>query len=101
MALAKNPQICKALMSSDYEVASHGWRWIDYQYIKKSEEKKHMKMAIDTHKKIFGKRPLGWYTGRCSPNTRDLVFEDGASYMIAILIVMICLIGRQEIINDN
>ena len=77
MALAKNPQICKALMSSDYEVASHGWRWIDYQYIKKSEEKKHMKMAIDTHKKIFGKRPLGWYTGRCSPNTRDLVFEDG------------------------
>ena len=34
-------------------------------------------MAIETHKKIFGKRPLGWYTGRCSPNTRDLVFEDG------------------------
>ena len=77
MALAKNPQICKALMSSDYEVASHGWRWIDYQNIKKSEEKKHMKMAIKTHKKIFGERPLGWYTGRCSPNTRDLVFEDG------------------------
>ncbi|MDC0997595.1 allantoinase PuuE, partial [Candidatus Pelagibacter sp.] len=77
MALAKNPQICKALMSSNYEVASHGWRWIDYQNIKKPEEKKHMKMAINTHTKIFGKRPLGWYTGRCSPNTRDLVFEDG------------------------
>ena len=77
MALAKNPQICKALMNSDYEVASHGWRWIDYQNIKKSEEKKHMKMAIKTHQKIFGERPLGWYTGRCSPNTRDLVFEDG------------------------
>ena len=77
MALAKNPQVCKALMSSNYEVASHGWRWIDYQNIKKSEEKKHMKMAIKTHKKIFGERPLGWYTGRCSPNTRDLVFEDG------------------------
>ena len=77
MALAKNPQICKALMSSNYEVASHGWRWIDYQNIKKSEEKKHMKMAINIHTKIFGERPLGWYTGRCSPNTRDLVFEDG------------------------
>jgi allantoinase len=77
MALAKNPQICKALMSSDYEVASHGWRWIDYQNIKKSEEKNHMKMAIKNHQKIFGERPLGWYTGRCSPNTRDLVFEDG------------------------
>jgi allantoinase len=77
MALIKNPQICKALMSSDYEISSHGWRWIDYQNIKKSEEKKHMKMAIKTHQKIFGERPLGWYTGRCSPNTRDLVFEDG------------------------
>jgi len=77
MALTKNPQICKVLKSSNYEVASHGWRWIDYQNIKKSEEKKHMKMAINIHTKIFGERPLGWYTGRCSPNTRDLVFEDG------------------------
>ncbi|MDB9718677.1 allantoinase PuuE [Candidatus Pelagibacter sp.] len=77
MALEKNPEICKAIKNSDYEVASHGWRWIDYQNIKKSEEKKHMKLAIQAHKKIFGERPLGWYTGRCSPNTRDLVFEDG------------------------
>jgi putative urate catabolism protein len=77
MALEKNPEICKAIKDSNYEVASHGWRWIDYQNIKKSEEKKHMKLAIQTHKKIFGERPQGWYTGRCSPNTRDLVFEDG------------------------
>ena len=77
MALEKNPEICKAIKNSDYEVASHGWRWIDYQNIKKSEEKKHMKIAIQAHKKIFGERPQGWYTGRCSPNTRDLVFEDG------------------------
>ena len=77
MALEKNPEICKAIKNSDYEVASHGWRWIDYQNIKKYEEKKHMKLAIQAHKKIFGERPQGWYTGRCSPNTRDLVFEDG------------------------
>ncbi|MDC1049853.1 allantoinase PuuE [Candidatus Pelagibacter sp.] len=77
MALEKNSEICKAIKNSDYEVASHGWRWIDYQNIKKSEEKKHMKLAIQAHKKIFGERPQGWYTGRCSPNTRDLVFEDG------------------------
>ena len=77
MALEKNPEICKAIKDADYEIASHGWRWIDYQNIKKSEEKKHMKLAVKTIKKIFGKRPLGWYTGRCSPNTRDLVFEDG------------------------
>ena len=77
MALEKNPEICEAIKDSNYEVASHGWRWIDYQNIKKTEEKKHMKLAIQTHEKIFGERPQGWYTGRCSPNTRDLVFEDG------------------------
>ena len=77
MALEKNPEVCKAIIDADYEVASHGWRWIDYQNVKKSEEKKHMNLAIQAHTKIFGKRPDGWYTGRCSPNTRDLVMEDG------------------------
>jgi len=77
MALEKNPEICKAIKEAGYEVASHGWRWIDYQNIKKSEEKKHMKLAVQTHKRIFGVRPNGWYTGRCSPNTRDLVMEEG------------------------
>ena len=77
MALEKNPEICKAIKDANYEVASHGWRWIDYQSVKKSEEKKHMKLAIKKIKEIFGERPLGWYTGRCSPNTRDLVFDEG------------------------
>jgi len=77
MALEKNPEICKAIKNANYEVASHGWRWIDYQSVKKSEEKKHMKLAIKKIKEIFGERPLGWYTGRCSPNTRDLVFDEG------------------------
>ena len=77
MALEKNPEICKAIKDANYEVASHGWRWLDYQNIKKTEEKKHMNLAIKAHTKIFGTRPLGWYTGRCSPNTRDLVMEDG------------------------
>ncbi len=77
MALEKNKDVCDAIKESNYEVASHGWRWIDYQKIKKSEEKKHMRLAIESIKKIFGQRPLGWYTGRCSPNTRDLVIEEG------------------------
>ena len=77
MALERNPEICKAIIEGDYEVASHGWRWIDYQNISKSVEKKHMDLAIKSIKKIFGKRPLGWYTGRCSPNTRDLVMNEG------------------------
>ena len=77
MALERNPEVCEAIKNGNYEIACHGWRWIDYQNVKKSTEKKDMKLAIKTIKKIFGKRPLGWYTGRCSPNTRDLVFEDG------------------------
>jgi len=77
MALERNPEVCKAIKNGNYELACHGWRWIDYQNVKKSTEKKDMKLAIKTLKKIFGYRPLGWYTGRCSPNTRDLVFNDG------------------------
>jgi len=78
MALERNPDVCKAIKNGNYEVASHGWRWIDYQNVKKNVEKEHMKKAVKSIEKIFGKRPLGWYTGRCSPNTRDLVFEDGS-----------------------
>ena len=77
MALERNPEVCNAIKNGNYEIACHGWRWIDYQNVKKSVEKKDMKLAIKTIKKNFGERPLGWYTGRCSPNTRDLVFEDG------------------------
>jgi len=77
MALERNPEVCKAIKNADYEVACHGWRWIDYQNISKSVEKKHMDLAIKTIKKIFGQRPLGWYTGRCSPNTRELVMNEG------------------------
>ena len=77
MALERNPEVCKAIKNADYEIACHGWRWIDYQNISKSVEKKHMDLAIKTIKKIFGQRPLGWYTGRCSPNTRELVMNEG------------------------
>ena len=77
LALKQNPEVCNAIKNGNYEIAAHGYRWIDYQDIKKSVEKKHMLQAIKTIKDIFGSRPLGWYTGRCSPNTRDLVFDDG------------------------
>ena len=77
MALERNQDVCDAIKKSDYEVASHGWRWIDYQNVSKIKEKKDMKLAVNSIKKIFGNRPLGWYTGRCSPNTLDLVIEEG------------------------
>ena len=77
MALERNKEICKAIKKANYEVASHGWRWIDYQNVSKIKEKKDMKLAINSIKKIFSTRPLGWYTGRCSPNTLDLVIDEG------------------------
>jgi len=76
--LERNLEICKEMKKSNYEIASHGWRWIDYQNISKSIEKKHMQKTIATVKKIFGKRPTGWYTGRCGPNTLDLVIDEGS-----------------------
>jgi len=77
MALERNLEICREMKKSNYEIASHGWRWIDYQNVSKSVEKKHMQKAINSIKKIFGKRPVGWYTGRCSPNSLDLVIDEG------------------------
>jgi len=76
-ALERNKDICDEIKKSNYEVACHGWKWIDYQDVSKTTEKKHMHLAIKSIKKIFGKRPLGWYAGRCSPNTRNLVMEEG------------------------
>jgi len=77
MALERNKEVCTAIKKANYEVASHGWRWIDYQNVSKAKERKDMKFAIRSIKKIFGNKPLGWYTGRCSPNTLDLVIENG------------------------
>ena len=81
MALERNHDVVyaiqKGIQSSLFEVACHGWRWIDYQNVPKSVEKKHMKMAIKSFEKMFRHKPFGWYTGRCSPNTLDLVMEEG------------------------
>ena len=57
MALEKNPEVCRAIKDANYEVAWHGGRWVDYQNIKKTEEKKHMALSIKKIKEIFGKRP--------------------------------------------
>ncbi|WP_067520132.1 allantoinase PuuE [Endozoicomonas ascidiicola] len=77
MAMERNPEAVKAMLDADWEIASHGYRWIDYQFHDINEEREHMKKAIDVHTKLTGKRPLGWYTGRCSPNTEKLVVEEG------------------------
>jgi len=77
MALERNPAAVEAFLEAGHEIASHGWRWINYQHVPMEEEREHMRRAIEIHKRLTGERPLGWYTGRTSPNTRKLVVEDG------------------------
>lgn len=76
-ALEKYPEMAKAFMDAGHEIASHGYRWITYQDMDEKTEREHMKRAIEIITKLTGERPLGWYTGRTSPNTRKLVKEDG------------------------
>ncbi|WP_224412387.1 allantoinase PuuE [Oscillatoria salina] len=77
MALERNPEAVAAMIESDWEIASHGYRWIDYQYLPEAIEREHIQKAIAIHTQVTGNRPLGWYTGRNSPNTRRLVVEVG------------------------
>lgn len=77
MALQRNPAVVAAMLEADWEIASHGYRWIDYQNFSIDEEREHLNRAIEIHTQVTGSRPLGWYTGRNSPNTRRLVMEEG------------------------
>jgi putative urate catabolism protein len=77
MALLRNPDAVAAMQARGHEIASHGWRWIDYQHMPEAEERAHLQRAIAAHTEATGERPLGWYLGRCSPNTRRLVAEEG------------------------
>jgi putative urate catabolism protein len=76
-ALESNPEAVAAMLEADWEIASHGLRWIDYQYVPEEVEREHIAQAIALHEKVTGSRPLGWYQGRTSPNTARLVAEEG------------------------
>src|SRR5882672_199957 len=77
MALERNPEAVAAMVAAKHEIASHGWRWIDYQFVDVATERRHLELAVAAIEKLTGERPLGWYTGRDSPNTRRLVVEHG------------------------
>lgn len=76
-ALARNPLAVAAMTESGWEIASHGLKWVDYRDFSQVEERSHLLEAIRIHEKVTGKRPLGWYTGRSSGHTLDLVAEHG------------------------
>jgi putative urate catabolism protein len=77
MALERAPEVAAAFVAGGHEIASHGWRWISYQNMDEATEREHMARAVDSIRKLTGAAPLGWYTGRDSPNTRRLVVEHG------------------------
>ncbi|WJI17603.1 allantoinase PuuE [Pseudoxanthomonas winnipegensis] len=77
MALARHPEATAAFVELGHEVASHGWRWIHYQDMDPATEREHLQRAVELHTRLTGSAPLGWYTGRDSPNTRRLVVEHG------------------------
>ncbi|MDH3741465.1 MAG: allantoinase PuuE, partial [Hyphomicrobiales bacterium] len=76
-AMERNPKAVAAMLESGWEIASHGLKWIEYKDFTKDDERTHMAEAIRIHTETTGERPLGWYTGRSSINTTDLVMEDG------------------------
>ncbi len=77
MALERNPQVAEAVMKAGHEICSHGYRWIDYRDVPDEIEREHLHKAIEIIQRLTGERPLGWYTGRTSENTRRLVVEEG------------------------
>ncbi|HNI84753.1 MAG TPA: polysaccharide deacetylase family protein, partial [Ottowia sp.] len=76
-ALARHPEVARALQARGDEIACHGLKWIHYQNVDEATERAHMAEALDIIERLTGERPLGWYTGRDSPRTRRLVVDDG------------------------
>ena len=76
-ALQRSPEQVAAMKDAEWEIASHGLKWIEYKDFSRDDELAHIKEAIEIHTQVTGSQPRGWYTGRCSMNTVDLVTENG------------------------
>ncbi len=77
MALERHPELTQAFVDLGHEIACHGWRWISYQQLDEATEREHMQRGMAIIERLTGERPLGWYTGRDSPNTHRLVADFG------------------------
>lgn len=78
MAMERNPEACRAMSDAGWEIASHGYRWWDYQNVGEDVEREHIRRTVQIHKDLFGgQRPVGMYQGKPNINTRKLVVEEG------------------------
>lgn len=75
MAMERNPDVVQAMLDADWEIASHGYKWIDYQNIAEPIEREHIEKAIEIHTRMTGTEPEGWYIGRTGPNTRRILLD--------------------------
>jgi allantoinase len=76
-AMQRNPEAVAAFSELGHEIACHGLRWKSYQLVDRETEREHMAEAVQILRDLTGAAPLGWYTGRDSPHTRELVVEHG------------------------
>ena len=76
-ALARSPEQVQAMKEADWEIASHGLKWVEHKDMPEAEERASIAEAIRLHTEVVGTPPRGWYTGRCSANTVRLVAETG------------------------
>jgi allantoinase len=77
LALERVPEIATRLVQDGHEVAAHGWRWLDYRDADAETEAMHMRKTVEVIEQFCGSRPVGWYTGRISPQTRQLAIAEG------------------------
>ena len=77
MALERNPQAAETMARQGCDVVDHGWRWLDYHGIDEATEREHIRLSVETIQRLTGTRPIGWYIGTPSANTRRLVVEEG------------------------
>jgi len=80
MALERNPDVVTAMKDAGWEIASHGYKWIDYKDVPIEIEREHIAKAIRIHTEVTGQKPVGMYQGRSSENTHRLTMEAGFGY---------------------
>jgi allantoinase len=77
MALERNPRAAEAMARQHCDIVDHGWRWLDYHDLDEATEREHIRLSVETIRRLAGARPVGWYIGTPSANTRRLVIEEG------------------------